>query len=314
LISSSFSNLGAVILNHNQVSDGSQYGVSGSIFNTLEVKQALKRAIQLRGQNDSAWRTLGYIWLAEKEEGEAIAAWRHVPEMSSEMYAWANRAIDEEDPTTALTWHKRHTALLPEFGDSWYYQGLILVQQGKWSEALSAFEEASQRKSFQTPLLSDSYFQQGSIYQWAMGYRDLDRALLMYDAALQIDMFSAQEVKAETYYKRGEIYGWLGREQTSVAEFQKALDLNPSHKWARLRHGYSRYWIDKELEPAEQEIKDVIAVWEESKSANLIWAYRYLGEIYEDAGQISAAVTAYQNASQLDPTNAYLRDKLAGLN
>lgn len=314
LLSNYFSNFGAVILNHTRVIDLSLADKSGTFFNTLVAKQALDKATQLRDRNSSAWRTLGYIWLTEEEEDEALGAWRHVPKMSSEMHEWASIAILRGDLADALAWHRKETALLSEYGDGWYYQGLILSQQENWPAAISAFEEASQRKSFQTPLLSDSYLKQGSIYQWVADYKDLDKALSMYDTALQIDMFSVEEVKAETYYKRGEIYGWLGREQDSMIEFQKALDLDPSHKWAHLRHGYSRYWVDKELVPAEQEIKDVIAAWTKSKSINLIWAYRYLGEIYEDAGMISAAVAAYQDAAQLDPTNAYIRDKLAGLN
>jgi tetratricopeptide (TPR) repeat protein len=312
-LSSYFSNFGAVYFNHSRANDGSRIGEFSLFSDTLLAERALERAIELSESNKSAWRMLGYIRLDHADEVKALDAWQHVPVMGNELLEWALRATNEQDLTSALTWYRRHTTFLPELGDSWYYQGQILAQQKKWPQAITAFQEATRRESFQTPLLSDAYFQLGFIYQSITDYRDLDKALLMYDIALRIDKFSNEAVKAETFYKQGEIYSWLGDYGAAVIKFEKALAIIPTHTWAHLRHSYSGYWVDKELEPAEQGIKDVITVWKDSKSPNLKWAYQYLGNIYEDAGMIDAAIAAYEEVMQFDPTNVEIRDMLAGL-
>jgi tetratricopeptide (TPR) repeat protein len=313
LASNFFVNIGALSLNRTLATNAPLTNDVGESRDSSDAIRLLELATQLDARNSTAWRTLGYLWLTFDEEDKALAAWQHTPEMSREMNDWAKRATERGDLKNAISWHRRNAAFLPEFGDSLYYEGLILARQKNWPAAISTFEQASKRGVFQTPLLSDIYFQLGSIYQREADYRDLHKARAMYALALELDEFSDETVEAETYYKRGEILEGAGDHEAAADEYQRTLDILPSHVWARLRYGYTRYLTDKNLGPAERDIQDVIKIWKSSKSANLKWAYRYMGEVYEDAGQIDAALAAYVEAAQLDPENVYLQNKLAAL-
>lgn len=266
--------------------------------------------------NQSAWRGAGFGYLALGRENEALDAWSRVDGMSEELLLWGQLAERQKQYADALTWYRRIILLSPESGDPWLAAGRVYQKQRNWAAALAAFQEAAQKDIFYRDAKSDAYFQQGVIYQWAPEYKNAELALENYNAALKNDRFSTLTVKADAFYKRGEVSGWLGYDPAqSMADYQRALTLYPGHTPARLRWGINLYWQEGDLTQAEQNIQQAIEAWrQQGNMANLAWAYRSLGDIYFDAGLLPEARSAYQTAVDIEPQNQHARDRLAVLN
>lgn len=150
------------------------------------------------------------------------------------------------------------------------------------------------------------------IYQWRLEPRQTDAALVAYEAAVETDGFTADWEAADCYYKRGEIFGWQGRDpRESIQEYRQALVLNPKHHWAQSRLGYALYRAYGDVVLAEKEIEQAIALWPDDKYR--IWPHRVLGNIYREVGMIDKAIAAYREALRLDPSDEHVQDMLATL-
>lgn len=296
----------------------------------VEASQALSRLVEIEPRSPIGWWELGLLY--EKViEGSAVVlddgtrasvttdtfnqmvnAWQLGGFTSSEFLGAGEEARKAAQYSDAVTWYKRASVMAPALGDPWYYIGLVRQAQGRWAMALEAYSRALQADVFQDVGRSDVYFRQGVVYQGVSDYQDLRQALILYDVALEIDSFSSDELKAQAFYKRGEVYGLLGRTLSEViAQYRQALTLRPNHRWARLRLGYALYWKDGELGVAKAEIERALAIW--PNNAYRKWPYRYLGDIYRDAGLVDKAVDAYQEALRIDPNDTRVKEILASL-
>ncbi|MBK9051480.1 MAG: tetratricopeptide repeat protein [Chloroflexi bacterium] len=85
----------------------------------------------------------------------------------------------------------------------------------------------------------------------------------------------------------------------AIPYYQATLALTPQDHWARLRLGYALYWGAGDLSAAVTAIQQAITAWPDEKYRQ--WPYFYLGEVYENAGLVPEAVAAYERALQLDP-------------
>ncbi|MBK7179716.1 MAG: tetratricopeptide repeat protein, partial [Chloroflexi bacterium] len=95
----------------------------------------------------------------------------------------------------------------------------------------------------------------GAILQSAPDFKNIDQALQAIDMALQLDAFSSGALKSEAFHKRGFIYEQQGVDlQDAISEYRKALDLQPDHRWARLRLGHALYFACGDAEQAEKKL------------------------------------------------------------
>lgn len=308
LVSSIYSTAAFSLFNQEKSLTTSQSSKMQHVINRFRL------ATRLTSKNMPAWRGLGYALLDSAQEEDALAAWRHMPEMENELLDWGVVYEKEGAFDEALSWYMRTAHLFPDLGDPWYHIGFIYQTEAQWDKALLAYETAVLRPHFLHPFLSDAYFQQGFIYQGVPQRQELETALAMYDQALASDQFSSDVVKAEAFYKRGEIYGWQGMDPAlSLAQYRQAIALYPEHSWARLRMGYTIYQAEGDLATAVTEIERVILTWQESDSQYLKSAYIYLGEIYRDAGMTEEALAALTAAYSLDPGNTAIQETIDGL-
>jgi tetratricopeptide (TPR) repeat protein len=153
----------------------------------------------------------------------------------------------------------------------------------------------------------------GEIYRLIESHKDLDKSLEMFSLALEHNTFSNAYFRAETFYKRGEIYGWQGRDpRESIYEYQRAIEFYPDHPWAHLRLGYDLYRAYGDVNSAEVEIFRAIELWQSDSFKTR--PYQYLGEIYTDAGLIEKAIVAYEEVLRIDPNDQQAQEMLHSLN
>ena len=95
-----------------------------------------------------------------------------------------------------------------------------------------------------------------------------------------------------------------GKVDEAVAEFQKALALDPKYTAAHLNLGYA---YDRQGRPEEamSQYQKIIAL----EPGNL-FAHNNLGVLYDKKGLYTEAIKEFEQVIQIDPTNATARENL----
>lgn len=261
-----------------QLNTAQQY--LGAQASTQRMLAIVQRA---QGQNVPAGpTTMDLLWWGEQKEkaGEWYAA--------AYLYQWAT---DQQ----------------PDLGDSWYHLGRVYEAQGLIDEAITFYQVAAAASNWYTFGPSDVYLALGNLTITVKAKPDI--AQDYYVQALKQDRFSSAAAKADTYYQLGELLLLHYSDPlAAIPHYQATLDLTPQNHWAHLRLGYSLYWGMGDLSAAEMEIKNAIRTWPDEKY--LQWPYFYLGEIYQDAGLTTEAITAYEQVLQLNPDHASVLERL----
>ena len=188
-----------------------------------------------------------------------------------------------------------------------YYQGLSYLRLLKWTDAQNVFEQAVKVTDY--PTASSSLYYLGWLYQWHNEPRRLEEALSSYQLALNLDKFESNYEKSETYYHKGEILRWSGRNtEEIISDLENAIELAPNHVAAHTLLGMVYYEQFKDVTLAEHEIYIAIKLNPKYK-----WAYIYLGDIYSTEGQYENAIQMYQDALKIDPNDCFTLEKLKAL-
>jgi tetratricopeptide (TPR) repeat protein len=277
----------------------------------LQAEHLLRQAVLRNPANASARRGLGFV-LAEQGREEAITAWQATGGMVDELIQRGQQARDVKRYNEALAWYEWAATVEPGLGDPWYYSGLVHEKLEQWEQALKAYEQAVRVGSFGHVGQSSPYYQLGVIYQRRLTSPQFDKALAAYNTAAALDDFGTDLEAAGSYYNRGVIYDRQGRDpRDSIREYRQAVALNPRHKWAYLRLGHALYQAYKDVSLAEWEIERALALWPDDRSRK--WPYRFLGNIYRDAGMNENAIVAYEEALRLDANDEQVKKLLAQL-
>lgn len=113
-----------------------------------------------------------------------------------------------------------------------YERGLRLYEQGRYAEAIAAFEQALRLQ----PDFAAAYSARGSANYYAGQY---ERALNDFQQALDLGSVGAQE-----YRNRGLAYYSLERYPQALADYNSALKLAPDSVDALINRGYVYYSTD----------------------------------------------------------------------
>lgn len=116
---------------------------------------------------------------------------------------------------------------------------------------------------------------------------------------------------------RGEIYDEMGRLENAIADYQKAIHLDPELRdaWENMisvekdieeefQQSITKQYLDQALEYAyEDELEMALEQCELAKSnmPRIAAAHNYLGMILEEAGQLELAIISYSKAVELNP-------------
>lgn len=125
---------------------------------------------------------------------------------------------------------------------------------------------------------------------------DNDKAIAEYNKALEIN-----PTFAEAYARRGSRYAVQGKVSEALADYQKALSLDPSNATAYNNRGNARQ-VQGDLDGALADYNEALRL--NPKYAD---AYNNRGAVRKDSGDLEGAMRDYNEAIRLDPNyiNAY---------
>lgn len=313
-ISSLAGNVGMLLLARS-LDSSDPLELESSSIDVREREQAqhwLQAAVALNHGNRGAISGLGFVLASQGRENEALAAWRDAEAPADLFISRGNLARATGRVETALKWYQRANALPAAGSDGWHYEGLTYGMLGDWDSARQAHEQAISLNSFDAVGRSSPYYRLGVIYQQYTQPPRLDKALNAYNMAVALNDFTQVSETADSYYKRGIIYEAQGRDpKYALPEYQQAAALNSKHHWAHLKLGITRYQVDKDISAAEQEIERALEVWPADTSRK--WPYRFLGDMYREAGMKTQAEAAYREALSWDPRDEQVKSSLAKL-
>ena len=127
---------------------------------------------------------------------------------------------------------------------------------------------------------------------YAYGHKgDYDRAIADFSKAIELD-----PKDAETYFNRGYAYGHKGDYDRAIADFSKALELDPKAVVAYNSRG-AAYEHKGDHDRAIADFSKVLEL--DPKDAHV---YHNRGAAYEDKGDHDRAIADYRRALQFDPS------------
>ncbi len=162
-------------------------------------------------------------------------------------------------------------------------RGLLLMNEGKLTEAIAAFEEAIRRQG----KVAAFYDNLGAAYN-ALG--DHERAISLHQRAIDLD---SNFEKA--YNNLGNAYLDLNQFMEAQKAYESALTLNPGFALAYSNLGIL-YFKQGQFEKAEEFIKKSLEL--DPKSALSLYN---LGVIYGEQGMPLQAIDAFKKVPEVDP-------------
>jgi tetratricopeptide (TPR) repeat protein len=105
-------------------------------------------------------------------------------------------------------------------------------------------------------------------------------------------------LRARAAIARGEELAELGRYYDAVAQYQKALSIQPNRSLANFRMGEA-FFYQKNYQAAANAFRESLqTVPEPSEKWTEVWGHIYLGKIFDLLGQRERAVNEYSKARQ----------------
>ncbi|WP_373539747.1 trypsin-like peptidase domain-containing protein [Chamaesiphon sp.] len=168
----------------------------------------------------------------------------------------------------------------------WKYQSVVFRELGKYDSALKSINVAIKLEPSDLRLLNEK------AVLFGMRKQSLE-AIAIYD------LISSKQPEAYAYYGRGHFKYLLGQREAAIADFDRAISLNPSYTEAYSHRGVAKYDLEK--------YKEAIADYNRAISINSNYAEAYVnrGNLKVALGQIKEAVTDYDRAVSLNPNFTY---------
>ena len=175
------------------------------------------------------------------------------------------KSIDEKKEDVSL--------VEKEFPLTFYKKGVEYASQGKFEEAKKEFNKA----------LGIYKFDDASNKSLAV-LKDVDKGIISEDYA--VGLF------------KGESYNFNGTFQQTIAELQKAIQINPNHVYAYASLGAIHFSLGEYSQAISHYQKSI-----QINSDSGDWYYA-LGFVYNALGQSQQAIEEFQKAIQIDPNYA----------
>jgi tetratricopeptide (TPR) repeat protein len=164
----------------------------------------------------------------------------------------------------------------------WTYQSLILGRLGKYEDALKSIEIAIRLEPNDLMLLN----QKAEILS---SNNQKEAALAIYDLMI------AKKPESYAYFNRGVLKDDLGPKQEAIADYDKAIFLDPNDDRAYYNRGIVKYKLDRKRAAMADFDKAI------SLNPNLAQAYLNRGSVKSDLGQKQEAIADYDKAISLNP-------------
>jgi len=240
-------------------------------------------------------RIRAVFWLTE---GEATELARRAPDF----WAFRHRTVEFVEPPEVgravrtareLTWMGFEEKISPE-----ERRARIAFRKQLLSELPDSPETAAAR--------ADLHYTLGGLFYFERDYR---AALEHLQVALELAQQTgdAQLLQSWIHNSLGNVYADLGRHEDAIAEYQKAIKLDPDDAYPH--NGLGNVYRDLgRHEEAIAEFQQAIEL-----DPSLAYLHNNLGAVYRDLGRQEEAISAFQRAIELDPTYAYPHNGLGNV-
>lgn len=275
---------------------------------TQKLTALFSYSLQTNHNNLSANK--GFAWSLYQQEqiSNAIYHWKISGLSDLEMIKLGDLAKRKGETNIAKIGYQIAAEMAPESGDAWFELGALALEEDQFDEALTNFKRTI-GGSLHFVRSSDLLFYLGETYYKKAGQQGSAEALAAYNNAILLANFSSETIKAETFYKRGITKRKLGYPpEQSIPDFQKAIQITPTHSWAHIMLGEAYFEIDKNLIRAEPEMIAAIRL-----NPNDKWTYRYLGNLYLRVGKSKEAIKQFERVLEIDPDDSQVRNLLMQL-
>ncbi len=226
---------------------------------------------------------------AARKDPSFALAWTGVADASLEMYRYKRDNFWAEKALAAAREAKARNDRLPEVH---FALGSVYTQMGKNAEAVSEIRRALQLE----PNSDDGYVRLGRAHL-QMGQHE--RALAAFRKAVDLNPYywSNHDQLGRAYYR-------IGRNEDALREFKRVAELDPTNAAVHNQMGimYARQSL---WDNAIAEFKKAIQLHPTSA------AYNSLGTAYFYAGRHAEAISMFEKAVEMDPSDPVLVGNLA---
>lgn len=291
-------NAGFVAFNHTLAGDT---GETTDAWRARGVTQ-LANAAARQPERASTWRALGYLYIAQGEAEQAIAAWQQTGGMLPELLANAEQAEQAGNLDLAHEWYGRAIAVAPEAPVAWLELGLFHERRADWAAAADTFERG---------LTNAATVNSDLLFHLALAWRNLPvpdwtAILSLTERALTADAYRHEWSRQQSHVLRGEALQTMGRPAEARDEYAAVVERWPDDYWATVRLARLVWAVDGDATTAERLFRAAIAIDAQNK-----WAYLGLAQLYADLGRPADARPLFERVRELDPADATAAEWLA---
>jgi len=250
------------------------------------------------GLDSMRWRGLAFVYGTQGKEEQSIEAWSQVDSGLDELLHWGDVNYSWKQNEEALGWYTRAVMLAPNDGDIAYKIGLAHEGLNEWDQALDSYKEANSKELISTSS-GDIFYRIGYLQFRKVNPPELEAALASLDHAISTNDFSVENLEIQSHYQRGELLRRMNRQREALAEFMWVTGQQPEHYSALVSQGVLAWQLDQDFAQASTSLQKAISLQPDSK-----WAYRGLGQVYEQRGQEDEAIAAYRMVLSIDPEDS----------
>ena len=218
---------------------------------------------------------------------------------ANDYYSQGIAFFHEKDYAAALGSLDEAIKLDANMGKAFLLRGTAHYFLDNTEKAIADYTKAIERN----PQDPANYNLRGNAYTWyKMNKDNLEKAIADYTKAILHPQRFANKLNskyAEAYNKRGVAYYYLQKYDLAIADYTKAVELDPKFAWAYHNRGLAYYYLQKYN----------LAIADYTKAIELdpkfAWAYHNnRGNAYYDLKKYELAIADYNKAIALDQNDA----------
>jgi tetratricopeptide (TPR) repeat protein len=165
--------------------------------------------------------------------------------------------------------------------EAWNNKGMVLAYQGKYDDAIQAFDQAIKVD----PQYSEAWYDKGYVLAYQGKYDD---AIQAYDQAIKVN-----PQYSEAWNNKGYALISLGRNEEGLQACNKALEIDPNNAMARANKAWALNNLGRtELQQQDTPLSDADSWFNKGYDLN-------------NEGKYDEAIQAFDKTLKIDPNNAY---------
>ncbi|GEM_PF-2359319 len=243
-------------------------------------------SFEVPSPSDAYWRSYSvwsYIYIAGGNAANMPGDW-HVDVYLDGQKAFTEYFSISGDRSTAPSGDKSSAPVVePTEAESWLNQGIALGDQGKYEEAIQAFDAVIKIN----PQYEAAWYLKGAALHQKARY---DEALGAIDKAIEIN-----PQDSDAWYLKGMVLDDLGKSNESIQAFDNSTQIDPQNADAWYYKGEALYYHGK-YDEAVYAIEKAIGINPQDADA---WYLKSMA--LDDLGKHDEANLAYNKSIEIDP-------------